>query len=112
MPDGSCEFYRYYYFIVTVLNQPERGFNLTDISYDYSLLETALDKLGALINPNEMKSDVLFTNLNEYALRKLFLNGLWAEAEARTVPEIRTELDYSRHLDEDVNFINVTSALK
>lgn len=84
-----------------------------DMSYDYGLLECALDKLGGLLNSNtEMKSDVLFNNFNEYELRKLFLNGLWAEAESLTDQKSPAELDFSRMLDDDVNFINVTVTLK
>jgi hypothetical protein len=36
------EFYRYYYFLLIVLTQPNRGFCLTEIGYDYLVLETCL----------------------------------------------------------------------
>lgn len=99
--------------MITVLSQPEKGFNIVEISYECAVLEVALDKMGGLLNSNsEMKSDVLFNNFNEYEMRKLFLNGLWAEASVRTAQEPRMELDVSRLLDEDVNFINVTTTLK
>jgi hypothetical protein len=39
-----------------------------------------LDKVGALLNKHEPKGEVLFGNLNEYEMRRMFLNGLWKEA--------------------------------
>ncbi len=55
-------------------------------------------------------------NINEYKMRKYLMKGLWMKAEMVTTPASQefthVELDLEKPLDDDINFINVTNALK
>jgi hypothetical protein len=95
-----------------VLTQPERGFWLTGVDYDYLLLESCLEKVGATLNAIDEKNQSIFTNLNEYELRTQFFKGLWNEAENRTQPETRHDLDLSKHMEDDYDFVNIINLLR